>query len=255
MGAHMDDAYYGAGPILLRAVRDGHRVIIVTVVSDFSTWKPTIGREAQTRKDLFTLAKKWGFEQVFLDYAYHQVEPNVELKKKIATILQEAEADVVFVHNTDDHWPDHVAAGVAAKDAAIFRHGLSGHYDAPRTPLVFAYNLTPSQTIRFEPDTFINITEDMTDYMAMLADADHCLSGRTVKDLLWREITLLNRLYDNEPAGLRVTNHGWRRLVQCSMWGGRCHVPYALGLKTLWSRLEDKTRACEWFRRTWPNVM
>lgn len=67
IGAHMDDAYYGVGPLLHRAARDGHRAVIITVVSDFATWQHTLGREAQTRKDLLALAEKWGCEQVFLD--------------------------------------------------------------------------------------------------------------------------------------------------------------------------------------------
>jgi len=249
----MDDAHYGVGPVLIQAARDGHRVVIVTVVSDFTTWGPTVGREAKVRGRLIALAERWGCEQVFLDYAYHRVEADVVLKERIAAVLQDVAADVVFVHNTEDHWPDHRAAGEAGKDAAIFRHGLTGNLDAPRTPLVFAFNLTSSQTIRFEPDSFIDVTAQMPEYMEMLGEADGCLKGRPVEELWWREIVVLAPQFQNEPAKLRVSNHGWRRLAQCSMWGEKCRVAYALGLKTLWS-WPDEAGTREWFRRTWPNL-
>ena len=48
----MDDAEIGAGGVLIQAARAGHRVVIVTVVSDYRTWLPTVGREEATKRDL-----------------------------------------------------------------------------------------------------------------------------------------------------------------------------------------------------------
>ena len=253
VGAHMDDVYYGAGPILARATRKGHRVVLVTVVSDFSTWAPTTGRENETRRDLYALAEKWGFEQIFLDYAYHQIVPDIELKKRIAEVIEDVRADVVFAHNVDDHWPDHRTCGIATKDAAVFRHGLSGNLNALRTPLVLAYELGPNQTIHFEPDTFIDVTQDMADYMNMLAECDHCLSGRPVEEVMTREVTLLQDRPALGPKTLRVSGHGWARLAQCAVWGLSQGVPYALGLKKVWSRDAGGT-TLRWFHEMWPNL-
>src|SRR5690349_9536444 len=47
VGAHMDDAELHHGGVLIQAAQAGHRVVIVTVVSDFSTWQRTKGREAE----------------------------------------------------------------------------------------------------------------------------------------------------------------------------------------------------------------
>jgi LmbE family N-acetylglucosaminyl deacetylase len=66
----MDDVYNGAGPVLARAAREGHRVVVVTVVSDFSTWALTSGREDRTRRDLDALAEftlRW----------FHEMWPNL----------------------------------------------------------------------------------------------------------------------------------------------------------------------------------
>src|SRR5438876_8831734 len=38
---HMDDAEIGCGGLLIQAARAGHRVVIVTVASDYTTWAPT----------------------------------------------------------------------------------------------------------------------------------------------------------------------------------------------------------------------
>ena len=45
IGAHMDDCEIGAGGLITKAVRKGHRVVLVNVASDHSTWGPTKGRE------------------------------------------------------------------------------------------------------------------------------------------------------------------------------------------------------------------
>ena len=38
VGAHMDDAEYGIGGILIQAVQAGHRVVVAVTASDYSTW-------------------------------------------------------------------------------------------------------------------------------------------------------------------------------------------------------------------------
>ena len=126
IGAHMDDAEIGAGGVLIQAARAGHRVVVVTVVSDYRTWQPTIGREEATKRDLLALAQKFGYEKRFLDYPYHQIHGgDLELKRKLAEIYVELQPQVAFIHHVEDHWPDHVASGQAAHDALLFSHGLS----------------------------------------------------------------------------------------------------------------------------------
>ena len=106
---------------------------------------------------------------------------------------------------------------------------------------------------RVDPDTFINITNDMPDYMQMLAGADECLSGLPADEVWLREIRTLKADPDLGPEKLRVSKHGWLRLAECAVWGQRCGVPYALGLKTLWTWRKDSD-VCDWFRNTWPNL-
>src|SRR5262245_14724034 len=151
VGAHMDDAEIGAGGVLIQAARAGHRVVIVTVVSDYTTWLPTRGREVQTKQDLLALAHRYGFEKRFLDYPYHQIDGgDLELKRRLAAIYVELQPDVAFIHHHEDHWSDHVACARASHDAFLFSHGLTPDMSIRRCPLLYAYDVTAGQTFHFE---------------------------------------------------------------------------------------------------------
>ena len=230
VGAHIDDNEDGIGGIILEAVKAGHRVVTVVTASDYSTWGSTIGREEQCKKDQLSLAAKFGYEKRFLDYAYHQVTPDVELKKRLAEIYIEVEPDITFVHSTEDHWPDHVASGIAAKDAVLFSHGLTENQAIRRCPRIFAFNVTPAQTIRFEPDFFVDVSDVMAGYMEMLQGTDGILSDLPPEKTVSKEVKDLRT-----GQVLRASGHGWLRLAMCAGWGSASGAgAYAIGLQTLW---------------------
>ena len=231
IGAHMDDAEGGIGGILISAVDAGHRVVVVVAVSDYSSWRPTMGREAQCKTDQLALAKKFGFELRFLDYPYHNLEANLELKRKLADIANEVQPDIAFVQDTEDHWPDHVASGVAGKDAVLFPHGLTANKDAKRCPRVFSYCAAANQTIHFEPDFYFDITPVMSRYVDLLTGCDEIESNKPAAEIIDYETRNLKT-----KETLQLTFHGWERLSECVRWAGQSGTGarYALGLKALW---------------------
>jgi LmbE family N-acetylglucosaminyl deacetylase len=228
VGAHMDDVENGVGGILIQAVAAGHRVVAVVTVSDYSTWENTIGREDDCKRQQLALAAEFGYEKRFLDYPYHQFMADVEAKQKLAAIYDELQADITFVHTTGDYFPDHVNTGIAAHDAVLFAHGLTETRQMRRCPRVLAFNVTPNQTRRFEPDFFVDVTDVMPQYMALLRGTDLCL-GTPAEELIHWELKDLDLGYD-----LQLSGHGWRRLIQCAAWGDRNKVRYAIGLETLY---------------------
>lgn len=122
---HMDDAEIGAGGVLIQAAR-AHRVVIVTVASDFTSWAATVGREERTKRELVELAQAFGFEKRFLDGKYHQTNGHdLELKRKLADLYVELKPDVCFISHHEDHWPDHSGSGLAAKDAFLLIRGIN----------------------------------------------------------------------------------------------------------------------------------
>jgi LmbE family N-acetylglucosaminyl deacetylase len=231
IGAHMDDAEGGIGGILISAAEAGHRVVVVVAVSDYSSWRPTIGREAQCKADQLALAKKFGFEMRFLDYPYHNLEANLELKRKLAAIANEVQPDIAFVQNTEDYWPDHVASGAAGTAAVLFPHGLSANLDAKKCPRVFSYCAAANQTIRFEPDLYVDITPVMGRYVDLLTGCDEIESNKPAAEIVAYETLNLKT-----KETLRLTSHGWERLAECVRWGlqSGTNASYALGLKTIW---------------------
>lgn len=231
IGAHMDDAEGGVGGILIRAVKAGHRVVVVVAVSDLTTWKPTMGREEQCKADQLALAKRFGWEKRFLGYPYHSLEANNELKRKFAAIYEEVQPDITFVQNIDDHWPDHAASGMAATDAVLFPHGYTANRDAKRCPRVFAYASGVNQTIRFEADYFVDVTPVMDDYMDLIAGTDVCLNGQPLAEQIRYE---MRDVKTNHV--LKLSGHGWHRFCQCVNWASQSgtSATYAIGLKTIW---------------------
>ena len=96
--AHADDAIIGAGGLLYEAARNGNRVIIVTVVSDYSTFKGTAGREDDMRSGMSNICAEYGFERIELNYPYHVIDgKDLTLKKKLAAIQEDVQADVAFI--------------------------------------------------------------------------------------------------------------------------------------------------------------
>jgi len=235
VGAHMDDCENGASGVMLDAIRHGWRVVTVTVTGDFSTWGQTLGREDAVRRQLLDLAERFGYEKRFLDYAYHNVEPDLVLKRRLAEMQDELRPDIGLVHWPEDHWPDHRAVGIAAKDALGFAHGLSGNLQAPKCPRVFAYSATPHQTWHFEPDFYHDLTPVIGEFMGLVAGTDSCLSGRPVEELRANTVSLgFGGVAPTEP--MRCTGHGWIKLAECVVWGDQSgtRYPFALGLRTLW---------------------
>lgn len=226
VGAHMDDVEIGAGGVLLQLARAGHRVVIVVVVSDFSTWLNTKGREAQTRRDLLALAEKFGFEKRFLDYPYHQIHgDDLELKRKLAEIYVELKPDAAFIHHENDLAPDHAACGRASRVAFMYSHGLSHDMTVQRCPLIYAWPPFPGTEFPAaqEPDVFYDVTNVMPDWMEMLVGTDCCLSGGTPDKVVRAEFRLLG----NASPLMRLGGHGLAVLAEALIHGKRAGCRFA----------------------------
>ena len=238
VGAHMDDAEIIAGGELIQAAKAGHRVVIVTVVSDYTTWEHTVGREDATKSNLLALAKKFGYEKRFLDYPYHQIQGgDLELKRKLAEIYVELKPEVAFIHHYEDLWPDHAACAQACQAAFMFSHGLSHDKKARRCPLIYAGNVTPAQTYHFEPDVYYDVGDVMSDYMELLAGTDSCLAGRPVEEVIHSEYRTLGR----KPQTFRLGHHGLSRLGDCLRFGQVARCEYAMGFRTVYGQRRGET--------------
>jgi LmbE family N-acetylglucosaminyl deacetylase len=229
---HLDDAEIGAGGVLIQAARAGHRVVIVTVASDYSSWLPTVGREQKTKDAAVELAKSFGFEKRFIDGKYHQTNSSdLEFKRKLADIYVELKPDVAFICHYEDHWPDHRESGLAAKDAFLFSHGLSHDLHQMRVPLILGYGVSPIQTYHFEPDVYYDVTNVMPAYMDLIARVEAVRTGRPVEREIMHEFVSLS-----DAQTLRLSQHGVTQLAETIRWGNRSGCEYAIGFRTVWGQ-------------------
>lgn len=232
---HLDDALIGAGGVLIQAARAGHRVVVVTVASDYSSWGATVGREAQVKQEQFALAKDFGFEKRFLDGKYHQTDgTDLELKRKLAEIYIEVKPDVAFVSHYEDHWPDHRDSGIAAKDAFLFSHGLTRDMEIHRCPLILGFSVTPIQTYHFEPDVFYDVTDVIREYMDLIGRIEAIRTGRPLEQEIQYELRGVGRRA--KDLTLPLTAHGLTRLGDAIRWGDMAGCKFAIGFRTIWGQ-------------------
>lgn len=228
---HIDDAEIGVGGLLIQAARAGHRVVVVTVAGNYSSWAPTVGREERTQREARELAQSFGFEKRFLKRNYHQTDAtDLSLKRELADIYVELKPDVAFICHHEDHWPDHANSGLAAKDAFMFSHGLSQDMRTQRSALIYAYGVTPVQTYHFEPDVYYDVTDVMPEYMDLICRIEAVRTGRPLS----QEIRYEFRTLAGGGKTMPLSAHAVVRLAEALRWGNRAGCPFAIGLRTVW---------------------
>ncbi len=127
VGAHPDDAEFGAGGTLAKWAAAGCSVTIL-VISDGSkgTWDPALTQEelvasrmAEQRKAADVLGVE---DVVMLGHPDGELENTMDLRRELAFWIRRTQPEVLLSH---DPWkrymlhPDHRAAGMAAIDAVV----------------------------------------------------------------------------------------------------------------------------------------
>ncbi len=127
IGAHPDDAEFGAGATLARWAAAGADVTMI-IVTDGSkgSWDPDIDQNLlglQRRQEQSRAADVLGAGTVIhLDLVDGELEYTMELRRTLALHIREAKPDVLLTH---DPWrryqlhPDHRVTGFASIDAVV----------------------------------------------------------------------------------------------------------------------------------------
>ncbi len=161
IGAHYDDCVYGIPGILLSAVRKNHRVVILSLIGDYSDWKPARGRAKEIVEGTVRICRDYGVEHRLLDFASMRFDVNDESKRAVAEAVAKIGPDVAFTLWPHDQHADHEVASQLSKIA--LRHGdrmLEPGRAFKRPSRIYQYDNGPRHTIGFEPNTHVDITDD-----------------------------------------------------------------------------------------------
>ena len=161
IGAHYDDCVFGIPGILLKAVRKNYRVVVLSLIGDYSNWKPARGRERDIVDGTVQLGKEHGVEMRFLSFTGMKFDVTEANKRIVAEAVADISADVAFSLWPHDHHPDHEVASALSKVALRQADRLLGRDQPIRLPQrLYQYDNGPRHTIGFEPDTFVDVTTE-----------------------------------------------------------------------------------------------
>jgi LmbE family N-acetylglucosaminyl deacetylase len=221
IGAHYDDSVFGVGGLLLRAVRKNYRTVILSLIGDYSNWKPVRGREQQLLTRSVEIAKARGVEMKFLDFSEMKFDVTLETKRAVSKAVAEIQPDVAFMLWQDDRHADHAVASALSKVALQHGDRLLDPVAAYRpAKSIYWYDNGPGHTIGFEPDTYVDVTDvwaEASDWLGELMAA------------------MRNDAYDRaKPDGARNAKETLARYR-----GAACGVRYAEALRAVHPRVQD----------------
>lgn len=161
IGAHYDDCVFGLPGTMLKAVRKNYRVVVLSLIGDYRNWKPAQGREQEIIDGTIRLGKEHGVEMRFLPFSEMKYDVNEANKRIVAEAVADIAPDVAFYLWPHDQHPDHEVASALSKVALRYADRLiepGKSYRAPQR--VYHYDNGPRHTVGFEPNTFIDVTDE-----------------------------------------------------------------------------------------------
>lgn len=114
VGPHPDDQELGMGGTIVRLARQGHDVLLL----DMTNGEPTPhGSPAIRRREWTAAAKILGVKRRLAGLKNRQVRHTLAARHKVAGVIREHQASIVFLPFPEDAHPDHVATTRIVEDA------------------------------------------------------------------------------------------------------------------------------------------
>lgn len=170
IGAHYDDCPFGIPGILLQAIARGHRVVILSMIGDYTNWKPVRGRGPALVEGTERVNADFGVESRFLPWASGRLQATEAHRRAVAEVVADVRPDDAFMLWSRDQHPDHEVASELAKSALHLGDRVLADPFAPFvTPRrTYFYDNGPRHTVGFVPDTFVDVTPEWPRAIAWL---------------------------------------------------------------------------------------
>ncbi len=156
VGAHPDDAEYGAGGTLLTHAHAGYRIGVVDLTRGELGSKGTPQLRAQEASHAAELYEaRW---RVCLDLGDNRVHAGHEEARRLARVIRAARPGLVLTHHHVDRHPDHRAAHELVRRAvfaaALRSLDLGAEAHVPDATLCF-----PTDGVLERPDVVVDVTD------------------------------------------------------------------------------------------------
>src|SRR5262245_25553920 len=175
IGAHPDDAEYRAGGLASRYRRARHTVKFVSV-TDGGAGHQSMPRDELVRRrraEAQAAGMVCGIEYDVWDYPDGELQPTLELRRRIIRLVRSFRPDLVLTHRPNDYHPDHRYTSQLVQDAAFLVTVPKICPDAPhlaRDPVIMYLPDDFQKPAPFQPSIVIDIDDAIHDKLAMM----HC---------------------------------------------------------------------------------
>ena len=175
LGAHPDDAEFHCGGLISSYRQQGHDVKIVSVTNGAAGHHELASDAlAQVRRqEADAVARRIGVAYEVWDYPDGELQPTLEVRRRIIHQLRSFVPDLVLTHRTNDYHPDHRAVGQLVQDASFT---VTVPLIVPETP---ALRVDP--VVAFMADFFTkpnplagDVVLDVSPHFETVIDLLHC---------------------------------------------------------------------------------
>jgi len=167
IGAHLDECEYGAGGVSRKFAKLGWDVVFLNTVGkgyDVTIFGGDREKGETFLRQAMEAAQVLGARKFVLKYPDKCLPYDFDLVSDIAKVVKDVNPEVVLIQWAKDHHHDHVRTAKASLEALTEVNRFAGGKPVKlNLKEIYAYEAGVTQTMDFDPDFYVDITEEIED--------------------------------------------------------------------------------------------